>query len=89
VPLGLLLTLVLPGYALSAALSPSKLLPKVSADVALIVGLSVALTPLVVMLVDRLWTLSSVHTTIALAGTVVVCIGIALLRLRVHTVLAI
>lgn len=80
VPLGLLLTLVLPGYALSAAVAPQKLLPQGRADVALILGLSVAFTPLVVMCVDWLWTVSNMHTTIALAGVVVLFIGIAVLR---------
>jgi uncharacterized membrane protein len=83
VPLGLLLTLILPGYALSAAVSPEKLLPQGRLDLALILGLSVAVTPLVVMGADWLWTVSNLHATFALAGCEVVFLAIAVFRLRV------
>ena len=68
VPLGLLLVLVLPGFALTAVLFPSNDGPDAVARAALSVALSLATIPFVALAIDRSpWRIERVSVTIGLA----------------------
>jgi uncharacterized membrane protein len=84
VPLGLLLVLVLPGFALTAALFPSNDGPDAVARAALSVALSLATIPFVALAIDRSpWRIERVSVTIGLALiTTIALIAALILRAR-------
>jgi uncharacterized membrane protein len=84
VPLGLLLVLVLPGFALTTALFPSNDGPDAVARAALSVALSLATIPFVGLAIDRSpWRINRETVTISLAlVTAIALITALILRVR-------
>lgn len=78
--LGFVLVLVLPGYALSAALFPAIDDVDGVERLALTVGLSIVALPLVGIALHYSWGLSATSVTAALAGVIVVACLLAWLR---------
>lgn len=81
VPLGIVLVLLAPGYALQAALFPARDDVDMPIRAALSFGLSVALIPLLALLLDRLpWGIRPLPIAVALALTIVLATMVAMWR---------
>jgi uncharacterized membrane protein len=81
VPLGLVLALLAPGYALTAAVFPGRRDLDGVQRAALSFGLSAAVIPVLALLLDKLpWGIRPWPIAIALAIWIVLCCGIALFR---------